>query len=250
GKLPFGPLYGMSRNELTALREWLDENLRKGFIRPSSSPVASPVLFVKKPGGGLRFCVDYRALNNITVKDRYPLPLIKESLNNLSGMKYFSRIDIVSAFNNLRIKEGQEYLTAFRTRFGLYESLVMPFGLTGAPATFQRYINDALREYLDIFCTAYLDDILIYSRTREEHVEQLKMVLEKLRAAGLFANPAKCEFMVTETKFLGLIVGRYGIRMDPAKIETVKNWQTPTCLTDVQAFTGFANFYRRFIRDF
>ncbi|OBS16093.1 hypothetical protein FPOA_27763 [Fusarium poae] len=250
GKLPFGPLYGMSRNELTALREWLDENLRKGFIRPSSSPVASPVLFVKKPGGGLRFCVDYRALNNITVKDRYPLPLIKESLNNLSGMKYFSRIDIVSAFNNLRIKEGQEYLTAFRTRFGLYESLVMPFGLTGAPGTFQRYINNALREYLDIFCTAYLDDILIYSRTREEHVEQLKMVLEKLRAAGLFANPAKCEFMVKETKFLGLIVGRDGIRMDPAKIETVKNWQTPTCLTDVQAFTGFANFYRRFIRDF
>ncbi|KAH7492803.1 hypothetical protein FOMA001_g2147 [Fusarium oxysporum f. sp. matthiolae] len=167
GKLPFGPLYGMSREELTALREWLDENLRKGFIRPSSSPVASPVLFVKKPGGGLRFCVDYRALNNITVKDRYPLPLIKESLNNLSGMKYFSRIDIVSAFNNLRIEKGQEYLTAFRTRFGLYESLVMPFGLTGAPATFQRYINDTLREHLDIFCTAYLDDILIYSRTRE-----------------------------------------------------------------------------------
>ncbi|KAH7465211.1 hypothetical protein FOMA001_g17129 [Fusarium oxysporum f. sp. matthiolae] len=108
GKLPFGPLYGMSREELTALREWLDENLRKGFIRPSSSPVASPVLFVKKPGGGLRFCVDYRALNNITVKDRYPLPLIKESLNNLSGMKYFSRIDIVSAFNNLRIEKGQQ----------------------------------------------------------------------------------------------------------------------------------------------
>ncbi|KAH7459503.1 hypothetical protein FOMA001_g20034 [Fusarium oxysporum f. sp. matthiolae] len=232
GKLPFGPLYGMSREELTALREWLDENLRKGFIRPSSSPVASPVLFVKKPGGGLRFCVDYRALNNITVKDRYPLPLIKESLNNLSGMKYFSRIDIVSAFNNLRIEKGQEYLTAFRTRFGLYESLVMPFGLTGAPATFQRYINDALREHLDIFCTAYLDDILIYSRTREEHIEHLKMVLQKLRAAGLFANPAKCEFLVKETKFLGLIVGQEGIRMDPAKVETVKDWKTPTCLTD------------------
>lgn len=249
-KLPFGPLYGMSRDELTALREWLDENLRKGFIRPSSSPVASPVLFVKKPGGGLRFCVDYRALNNITVKDRYPLPLIKESLNNLSGMKYFSRIDIVSAFNNLRIEKGQEYLTAFRTRFGLYESLVMPFGMTGAPATFQRYINSALREHLDVFCTAYLDDILIYSRTREEHIEHLKLVLQKLRAAGLYANPTKCEFLVEETKFLGLIVGREGIRMDPAKIETVKNWSTPTCLTDVQAFTGFGNFYRRFIRDF
>ncbi|KAK7570621.1 hypothetical protein V3481_007378 [Fusarium oxysporum f. sp. vasinfectum] len=249
-KLPFGPLYGMSRDELTALREWLDENLRKGFIRPSSSPVASPVLFVKKPGGGLRFCVDYRALNNITVKDRYPLPLIKESLNNLSGMRYFSRIDIVSAFNNLRIEKGQEYLTAFRTRFGLYESLVMPFGMTGAPATFQRYINSTLREHLDVFCTAYLDDILIYSRTREEHIEHLKAVLQKLRDAGLFANPAKCEFLVPETKFLGLIVGRDGIRMDPAKIETVKNWKTPSCLTDVQAFTGFANFYRRFIRDF
>ncbi|KAL9563874.1 hypothetical protein ACKAV7_011909 [Fusarium commune] len=240
----------MSREELRALREWLDENLRKGFIRPSSSPVASLVLFVKKPGGGLRFCVDYRALNNITVKDRYPLPLIKESLNNLSGMNYFSRIDIVSAFNNLRIRKGEEYLTAFRTRFGLFESLVMPFGLTGAPATFQRYINDALREHLDIFCTAYLDDILIYSRTREEHIEHLRLVLEKLRAAGLYTNPAKCEFLVKETKFLGLIMGQEGIRMDPAKVETVKNWKTPTCLTDVQAFIGFRNFYRRFIRDF
>lgn len=250
GKLPFGPLYGMSREELTALWEWLDENLPKGFIRPSSSPVASPVLFVKKPGGGLRFCVDYRALNNITVKDRYPLPLITESLNNLSGMKYFSRIDIISAFNNLRIEEGQEYLIVFRTRFGLYESLVMPFGLTGAPATFQRYINNALREHLDIICTAYLDDILIYSRTREEHIEHLKLVLQKLRTAGLFANPSKCEFLVKETKFLGLIVGRDGIKMDTAKIETVKNWNTPTCLTDVQAFIGFGNFYRRFIRDF
>ncbi|SPJ89616.1 related to TY3B TY3B protein [Fusarium torulosum] len=235
GKLPFGPLYGMSREELTALWEWLDENLPKGFIRPSSSPVASPVLFVKNPGGGLRFCVDYRALNNITVKDRYPLPLITESLNNLSGMKYFSRIDIVSAFNNLRIEEGQEYLTAFHTRFGLYESLVMPFGLTGAPATFQRYINNALREHLDIICTAYLDDILIYSRTREEHIEHLKLVLQKLRTAGLFANPSKCEFLVKETKFLGLIVGRDGIKMDTAKIETVKNWNTPTCLTDLTA---------------
>lgn len=160
---PFGPLYPMSREELRALKEWLEENLRKGFVRPSSSPAASPVLFVKKPDGGLRFCVDYRGLNNITVKDRYPLPLIKESLNNLKGMKYFSKIDIVAAFNNVRMKQGQEYLTAFRTRFGLYESLVMPFGLTGAPATFQRFINDTLRGYLDVFCTAYLDDILIYS---------------------------------------------------------------------------------------
>ncbi|KAG0154371.1 hypothetical protein PDIDSM_1751 [Penicillium digitatum] len=131
--LPFGPLYPMSRNELEVLKDWIEDNLRKGFIRPSSSPAASPVLFVKKPGGGLRFCVDYRALNAITVKDRYPLPLTKETLNNLKGMKFFTKIDIISAFNNLRIAKGQEYLTAFRTRLGLFESLVMPFGLTGAP---------------------------------------------------------------------------------------------------------------------
>jgi transposase InsO family protein len=248
--LPFGPLYGMSREELKTLKEWLEENLQKGFIRPSSSPVASPVLFVKKPDGGLRFCVDYRALNNITVKDRYPLPLIKESLNNLAGMRYFSKIDIISAFNNIRIREGEEYLTAFRTRFGLYETLVMPFGLTGAPATFQRYINDALREHLDIFCTAYLDDILIYSRTRSEHEEHLRMVLEALRGAGLYAKISKCEFFVTEIKFLGLIIGQDGIRMDPEKIRTIRDWNTPSCLNDVQAFLGFGNFYRRFIRDY
>jgi hypothetical protein len=240
----------MSRDELTVLREWLLENLRKGFIQSSSSPAASPVLFIKKPGGGLRFCVDYRALNAITIKDRYPLPLTKETLNNLKGMRWFTKIDIISAFNNIRIKQGQEWMTAFRTRLGLYESLVMPFGMTGAPATFQRYINDVLREYLDIFCTAYLDDILIYSRTRSEHVNHVRCVLEKLRGAGLYAKLSKCEFLVHETKFLGLIVGEKGFRMDPDKIKTVIEWPTPTCVTDIQAFLGFSNFYRRFIKDF
>ncbi|KAG0161663.1 hypothetical protein PDIDSM_2095 [Penicillium digitatum] len=209
----------MSRNELEVLKDWIEDNLRKGFIRPSSSPAASPVLFVKKPGGGLRFCVDYRAPNAITVKDR--------TLNNLKGMKFFTKIDIISAFNNLRIAKGQEYLTAFRTRLGLFESLVMPFGLTGAPASFQRFINDTLREYLDCFCTAYLDDILIYSRTRAEHIEHVRKVLQRLREAGLFAKLSKCEFCVSETKFLGIIIGEDGI-----------------------PFIGFGNFYRRFIRDF
>jgi hypothetical protein len=240
----------MSRNELKALKKWLEENLRKGFIRPSSSPAASPILFVKKPGGGLRFCVDYRALNAISAKDRYPLPLTKESLNNLKGMKYFTKIDIISAFNNLRIKEGLEYLTAFRTKFGLYESLVMPFGLTGAPATFQRFMNDILRDYLDIFCTVYLDDILIYSKTKKEYIEYVRQVLKKLRGASLYAKIQKCEFLVSEVKFLGIIVGTNGIRMDPDKIKIVVNWAGPTCVTDVQAFIGFANFYRRFIKDF
>lgn len=172
-KPPFGPLYSMSREELTALREWLLENLRKDFIRPNSSPAASSVLFVKKSDGSLRFCVGYRTLNAITVKNRYPLLLVKETLNNLKEMRYFTKIDIVSAFNNLRVKKKQEWLTAFRTRMGLYKSLIMLFGLTGAPETFQRYINNVLRDYFDIFCTAYLDNILIYSRTRSEHTEHV-----------------------------------------------------------------------------
>lgn len=247
---PFGPLYPMSRDELVVLKDWLMRELKKGAIRPSSSPVASPILFAKKPGGGIRICVDYRALNAVTVKDRYPLPLVKESLNNLKGMRYFSKLDIISAFNKLRMAEGHEYLTAFRTRFGLFESLVMPFGLTGAPATFQRYINDVLREYLDIFCTAYLDDILIYSKTKSEHIRHVRLVLSKLREAGLYAQPEKCEFCVSETKFLGIIVSRDGLRMDPDKVSTVVHWKTPTCLTDVQSFIGFGNFYRRFIRNF
>jgi hypothetical protein len=249
-KLPFGKIYSMSREELQTLRDWLDENLRKGFIRPSSSSVTSPVLFVKKPGGGLRLCMDYRALNEVSVKDRYPLPLIKETLNNLQGMKYFSKIDIISAFNNVRMKEGHEKLTAFLTRFGLFESLVMPFGLTGAPATFQRFINDSLRDYLDQFCSAYLDDILIYSKTREEHEEHVRKVLQRLREAGLYAKLSKCEFFVTETKFLGLIVGRDGFKMDPEKVRTILEWKTPRSATDVLRFNGFCNFYRRFIKNY
>ena len=240
----------MSREELQTLRNWLDENLRKGFIRPSSSPVTSPVLFVKKPGGGLRLRMDFRALNEISVKDRYPLPLIKETLNNLNGMKYFTKIDIISAFNNVRMKEGHEKFTAFLTRFGLFESLVMPFGLTGAPATFQRFINDALREYLDRFCSAYLDDILIYSKSKEEHLEHVRQVLERLRRAGLYAKLSKCEFFVEETKFLGLIVGRDGFKMDPDKVKTILDWNTPSNAIDVLRFNGFCNFYRRFIRDY
>ena len=149
---------------------------------------------------------------------------MKETLNNLKGIKYFTKINIISIFNNIRIKEGQEYLTAFRTRLGLFESLVMPFGLTGAPATFQRFINDTLRDYLDVFCTAYLDDILIYSKTRTEHINHVRSVLQKLREAGLYAKIQKYEFIVPETKFLGIIIGRDSIRIDPDKVKTIVNW--------------------------
>jgi Reverse transcriptase (RNA-dependent DNA polymerase)/RNase H-like domain found in reverse transcriptase len=251
GKQPtFGPLYGMSLDELKCLRKYLDEHLSKGFIRASSSPAAAPVLFAKKPGGGLRFCVDYRALNEITIKNRYPIPLIQETLNRLSKARYYTKLDIIAAFNRLRIAKGDEWLTAFRTRYGLFEYLVMPFGLANAPSTFQHYVNDTLHPYLDVFCTAYIDDILIFSDSLSEHRKHVRTILQAMRNAGLQLDVDKCEFHKTEVLYLGLLISTQGIRMDPAKIKTIIEWEIPMNVKDVRAFLGFANFYRRFIQDF
>ena len=230
---PSSALYGMSRNEIQELRRYLDENLAKGFIRASRSPAASPVLFVKKPGGGLRFCVDYRGLNAVTVKNRYPLPLITETLNRLSRAKVFTKLDIISAFNRLRIREGDEELTAFRTRFGLFEYLVLPFGLCNGPASFQHYINNTLRKYLDDFYTAYLDDILVYSETEAEHEIHVNRILQKLREAGLQADITKSEFHITQVPYLGLIITTEGVRMDPGKVETIVQWPSLINVKDV-----------------
>jgi len=242
----------MSREELLVLRKTLSELLSKGFIRASSSPAGAPVLFVHKPGGGLRFCVDYRGLNAVTRPDRYPLPLFKETLANLSKAKWFTKLDVRAAFHKLRIKKGDEWKTAFRTRFGLYEWLVTPFGLSGAPASFQRYINNALREHLDNCASPYMDDTLIYgSGTQEEHEEDVKRVLDALAAAGLYLDIGKCEFSVKSTRYLGFIVeaGR-GIRMDPEKLRAIREWEAPKTIRGVRSFLGFANFYRQFIRNY
>lgn len=244
---PFGPLYSCSRTELETLKKWLEENLEKGFIRASSSPAGAPVLFVKKKDGTLRVCVDYRGLNNGTIKNRYPLPLIQETLAQLQKAKYYTTLDVRGAYNLLRIAEGDEWKTAFRTRYGLFESLVMPFGLTNAPADFQHFINDVLRPFLDTFCTAYLDDILIFSDTLEQHQKHVLQVLDALCKAGLALKPEKCEFHRTSVSYLGLIVSTEGLKMDPRKVEAVSEWPEPKKLKDVQAFLGFANFYRRFI---
>jgi hypothetical protein len=244
---PFGPLYSLSHTELKELKRWLEENLSKGFIRASSSPAGAPILFVKKADGSLRLCVDYRGLNEGTIKNRYPLPLIRETLNNLSKAKWFTKLDVRGAYNLLRVAEGEEWKTAFRTRYGLYESLVMPFGLTNAPADFQKFINDILHPYLDRFCSAYLDDILIYSDTLEEHIDHVSKVLQLLSKNGLHLKPEKCEFHKNQVQYLGLIITSEGIKMDPRKISTVQEWETPKHVKDVQSFLGFANFYRRFI---
>jgi hypothetical protein len=213
----------MSRAELEALKKYLEENLNKNFIRHSSSPAGAPVLFVKKADGSLRLCVDYRGLNEITVKNRYPLPLIQETLTRLSKAKWFTKLDLRGAYNLVRIAEGEEWKTAFRTRYGHFEYNVMPFGLTNAPASFQHFINDTLRDFLDVFCTAYLDDILIYSDSLAEHQIHVRQVLKKLQQAGLYLKPEKCEFHVQEVKYLGLIITTKGIQMDPAKVAAVKD---------------------------
>ena len=249
---PWGPLYNMSREELIVLRRTLNDLLDKGFIRVSNSPAAAPVLFARKPGGGLRFCVDYRALNNITRKDRYPLPRIQETLNRICKAKFFTKLDVVAAFHSVRVQPGDEWKTAFRTRFGLYEWLVTPFGLANAPSTFQRFINWTLRDYLDEFASAYVDDILIFteSNNRKLHRQQVNQVLQKLRQAGLTVDIDKCEFEVGQTKYLGFILQQGHIGMDPEKVQAIKEWEAPTTVKGVQGFLGFANFYRAFIRNY
>jgi hypothetical protein len=226
-KPPYGPIYSLSATELKALDEYLKENLAKGFIRPSSSPAGSPILFVKKSDGSLRLCVDYRGLNKITIKNRYPLPLIQENLDRLQNAKYFTKIDLRGAYNLIRISAGEEWKTAFRTRYGLFEYLVMPFGLTNAPASFQQLMNEVLREFLDISVIVYLDDILIYSKTRRDHVEHIKQVLERLRKHRLWAKAEKCRFFQSSVDFLGYIVSQDGVSMDPSKVKSILEWQAP-----------------------
>ena len=249
-QLTFGPLYPMSAKELETLREYLDKNEKKGFIRKSQSPAGYPVLFVPKKDENLRFCVDYRKLNDITVKNRYPLPNISELQDRLEGAKWFTSLDLRGAYNLIRMKEGEEWKTAFRTRYGLYEYLIMPFGLTNAPASCQKLINDTLRECLDIYAIAYLDDILIYDKTMKEHERHVDRVLELLDSRNLRLNPDKCKFYMHEVDFLGFTVERTGTRIAEDKIQAVKEWPTPRTVKKLQAFIGFVNYLRKFIYGF
>jgi Reverse transcriptase (RNA-dependent DNA polymerase) len=249
-RLSYSPLYKMTAEELEIIKQYLIDNLAKGFIEPSQAPWASPVLFVSKPNGGLRFCIDFRKLNEITRKDQYPLPLIDETLARIGKAKIFTKLDIRQAFHRIRIDPESEELTTFRTRYGSYKCKVVPFGLTNGPATYQRYMNDILFEYLDDFATAYLDDILIYSEDPKEHATHVKKVLQRLRDAGLQVDIKKCEFNTTRTKYLGFIISTKGIEVDPDKVSVVRDWKAPGTVRGIQSFLGFCNFYRRFIRDY
>ncbi|KAJ1038222.1 hypothetical protein NDA10_006570 [Ustilago hordei] len=250
GKPPQGPLYLKGPREMSKLRRYLDENLEKGFIRPSKSPAQSPVLFIPKKDGGLRLCVDYRGLNEITVKNRAPLPLIEEQLFLLRKARIYTKLDHRAAYNLIQIAKGDEWKTAFGTQLGLYEYLVMPFGLANAPAHFQSFINNIFRDIIGVYVVVYLDDFLIFSDTEEVHVKHVTKVLTRLRSNRLFAKLSKCEFHTKTVEFLGYIIKLTGIEMDPEKVRTVKEWPMPESIHDIQRFLGFANFYRRFIAHF
>ena len=246
----YSKIYPLAPAERDALAEFVEDNLRKGYIRPSKSPAAAPVFFVKKKDGTLRMVVDYRKLNEITVKNRYPLPLTMELVDALQKAKVFTTLDLRWGYHNVRIKEGDEWKAAFRTRQGHFEPTVMTFGLTNAPATFQHMMNDIFKDLIGVYVIIYLDDLLIFSEDESEHEEHVKEVLRRLRENDLFCKPEKCKFRQREVEYLGLRVSQGCVAMDPAKVQAVLDWPAPRKVKEVQAFIGFANFYRRFIQDF
>ncbi|KAJ9547520.1 hypothetical protein OSB04_020063 [Centaurea solstitialis] len=242
--------YRLAPSEMQELSNQLQELLDKGFIRPSSSPWGAPVLFVKKKDGSFRMCIDYRELNKITIKNRYPLPRINDLFDQLQGATYFSKIDLRSGYHQMRVREEDIAKTAFRTRYDHYEFLVMPFGLTNAPAVFMDLMNRVCRPYLDKFVIVFIDDILIYSQSKKDHEHHLRLILELLKAEKLYAKFSKCEFWIREVHFLGHVVNKEGIHVDPAKIEAIKKWKAPKTPTETRQFLGLAGYYRRFIANF
>ncbi|EFY87299.1 pol protein [Metarhizium acridum CQMa 102] len=243
----FNKIYPQNPEQDKALKEYLEDMLQKGYIRPSESPAGYPILWVPKKNGKLRPCIDYRHLNKITIKNRYPLPLMTEIRDKVGKAKWFTTLDLKGAYNLIRMKEGHEWMTAFRTSRGHYEYLVMPFGLTNAPATFQRMIDTILRKQLGVFVVVYLDDILIYSDTLEEHKRHVHEVLQTLQDNKLLVEASKCQFHQNTVHFLGYVLTHGEIRMSPDKIKTIKEWPTPKNLKEVRGFTAFVNFYRKFL---
>ncbi|KAG1468527.1 hypothetical protein G6F56_003781 [Rhizopus delemar] len=244
------PPFKMSPRELDELRKQLKELLDLGLIRPSSSSWGAPVLFVRKKDGNLRMCIDYRAVNSVTSRLNTPLPRIDECLDRLGGANFFSSIDLKSGYHQVRIKEDDIPKTAFNTRYGSFEFMVLPFGLTNSPPTFQKMMNSILGEFIDKFVLVYLDDILIYSKSQKEHTEHIHQVLSKLREHKLFANPKKCFFNRTHIEFLGYRVSSNGILPSESKIAAIRDWPRLSNVQEVRQFIGLCSHYRRFIPGF
>ncbi|GKC19779.1 putative reverse transcriptase domain-containing protein [Tanacetum coccineum] len=242
--------YRLAPSEMKELAKQLQELSDKGFIRPNSSPWGAPVLFVKKKDGSFHMCIDYRELNKLTVKNRCPLPRIDDLFDQLQGSTVYSKIDLRSGYHQLRVRKEDIPKTAFRTCYGHYEFQVMPFGLTNVPAVFMDLMNRVYKPYLDKFVIVFIYDILIYSRNKEEHEEHLKLILELLKKEELYAKFSKCEFWIPKVQFLGHVIDNKGIHVDPAKIESIKDWASPKSATEIRQFLGLAGYYRRFIKGF
>ncbi|WMV46245.1 hypothetical protein MTR67_039630 [Solanum verrucosum] len=244
------PPYRMAPAELKELKEQLRDLLEKGFIRPSQSPWGAPVLFVKKKDGSLRMCIDYRQLNRVTVKNKYSLPRIDDLFDQLQGASHFSKIDLRSGYHQVKVRECDIPKTAFRTRYGHYEFVVMSFGLTNAPTIFMDLMNRVFKPYLDSFVMVFIDDILIYLHSEEEHMGHLRVVLQRLREEKLYSKYEKCEFWLREVAFLGHVVSGDGIKVDPKKTDMIRNWPRPLTPSNIRSFLGLAGYYRRFVNGF
>jgi hypothetical protein len=239
--------YRMPPNELAKLKIQLQDLLDKGFIRPSATSWGCPALFVKKKDNRLRLCVDYRPLNAVTIKNKYSLPRIDILFDQLAGAKVFSKIDLCSGYHQIKIKPCDIPKTAFSTRYGLYEYLVMSFGLTNAPAYFIYLMNSVFLPKLDKFIMVFIDDILIYSKTKEDHANHIRVILQRLRDHRLYAKFLKCELWLDSVKFLGHTISSEGILVDPTKVLEVMDWKPPTSVHQIRSFLGLAGYYRRFI---
>src|SRR5438477_1735013 len=242
--------YRMSQNDLAEMKVQLQELLDKGFIRPSSSSWGCPAMFVDKKDQTKRLVVDYRSLNEVTVKNKYPLPDINILFDQLASAKVFSKIDLRSGYHQIRVREEDIPKTAFSTRYGLYEFLVMSFGLTNAPAFFMYLMNSVFMMELDVCIVVFFDDILVYSKNKEEHAKHLQIVLDRLQEHQLYAKFSKCQFWLKEVSFLGHILSAKGIAVDSSKVQEVLGWKSPTSVTEIRSFLGLAGYYRRFILDF
>src|SRR3954465_9224130 len=242
--------YRMAPCELAELKIQLEALLAKGFIRPSSLPWGCPVLFVTKNDGTKRMCVDYRPVNLVTIKNKYPLLRINDLYDQLAGSSVFSKMDLRLGYHQIKIRNGDIPKTAFVTRYGQYEYTVMSFGLTNAPATFSRLMNSIFMDYLDKFVVVYLDDILIYSKNEEEHAEHLRLVLMKLREHRLYAKFSKCEFWLPEVTYLVHVISAKGIPVNPERFQAVLDWTQPESVKQVRSFLCLARYFRRFVENF
>jgi hypothetical protein len=249
-KIPHKKQYRLSFTESQELRKQLDQLLERGWIRPSASPYGAPILFAAKKNGRLRMCIDYRDLNAVTLKDKYAIPLVQDCFDCLVGSTIFSTLDLASGYYQVPIWPADIEKTAMNTKFGSYEWLVMPFGLTSAPSTFQRLVNHTLQPLLGVCVVVYLDDVLIFSKTLDEHISHVRSVLKLLLQANLLAQPTKCLFGVPQLEFLGHVVTSRGLEMDPKKVRVIQDWPTPESVSDLRSFVGLCNYYRSFIHNF